>query len=481
LKSASNNPEIVQEKLNKEISEGRMAGPFSRKPFPNLIVSPIGLVPKKATGEFRLIHHLSYPEGESINDFIDRKHCTVQYTSFDAAVHMVQDLGNNCKLFKMDLKNAFRLLPIRPQDFELLGILFKDSYFIDKSLPFGAAVSCKTFETFSTFLEFSVKRRMLSGQLIHYLDDFLGGDKTYDKCQTNMDKFRVCMRELNVPLAENKTEGPTEVIIFLGIELDSNKMQVRIPAEKMTEVINKIQVLLSKKKATLKEIQSLIGSLNFCCREIPIGRPFCRRLINAICGVTRPFHHLKVKNGMRLDLNMWLSFFKNHNGISVFHDRFWVSNEDVQLFTDSAGGSGRGLGIFFQGHWCQAKWPLTWHKKGITKDITVIELFPILVAVFIWGSELKNKKIKFRCDNEAVVHILNTLTSKSDNVMCLVRKLTLECLKLNILVRAEHVPGTLNTVCDALSRFQVAKFRRLVPGADQEPALFPDHLWNIFN
>jgi hypothetical protein len=53
-----------------------------------------------------------------------------------------------------------------------------------------------------------------------------------------------------------------------------------------------------------------------------------------------------------------------------------------------------GFGIYFQGHWCNARWPDSWHTSGITSDITALELFPIVVTQFFWGSELKNKKVK---------------------------------------------------------------------------------------
>lgn len=71
LSSVRLRPEVVSEKLRKEVSLGRMAGPFSFLPVPGLIFSPLGLVPKKDPGQFRLIHHLSYPEGGSVNDGID--------------------------------------------------------------------------------------------------------------------------------------------------------------------------------------------------------------------------------------------------------------------------------------------------------------------------------------------------------------------------------------------------------------------------
>lgn len=153
-----------------------------------------------------------------------------------------------------------------------------------------------------------------------------------------MDIFKLTLESLGVPIVMEKTEGPTTVLCFLGLELDSDAMVVRIPLAKVLEITEHIQTILSKEKVTLKAMQSLIGVLNFACRAIVPSRPFCRRLINSICGLTKPYHHLRIKKGMRQDLHMWLSFSQNFNGISVFHDRFWVSNEDVQLFTDSAAG-----------------------------------------------------------------------------------------------------------------------------------------------
>ena len=109
-----------------------------------------------------------------------------------------------------------------------------------------------------------------------------------------MNIFKKVMTEINVPIAEGKTEGSTELLTFLGLELDSNKMIVRIPWEKIQQVMEKIGIVLSREKTTLKDMQSLIGSLNFCCRAIPMGRPFCRRLINTTCGLSKPFHNIRV-------------------------------------------------------------------------------------------------------------------------------------------------------------------------------------------
>ena len=87
LQSLIGNENIALDIALKEVQLGRVAGPFPCIPLPNLRISPVGLVPKK-DGSWRLIHHLSYPENASVNDFIDEKYCSVRYSSFDTALEM---------------------------------------------------------------------------------------------------------------------------------------------------------------------------------------------------------------------------------------------------------------------------------------------------------------------------------------------------------------------------------------------------------
>ena len=195
LTSARANHCVVMEKLKKEIRLGRIAGPFVYPPMPNLRVSPIGLVPKSSGNAFRLIHHLSWPEGNSVNDWIDREDSIVKYTSFDDAVQCIATSGQSTLMAKSDIKSAFRLLPIRPQDFELLGMKAGGYYFIDKCLPMGAASAPSLFETFSTFIEWVTKERAGCDRVIHYCDDFLvygGGGSVETLAYTYCSLFRVC-------------------------------------------------------------------------------------------------------------------------------------------------------------------------------------------------------------------------------------------------------------------------------------------------
>jgi hypothetical protein len=147
LNSAKNNKTIVIEKLSKELQTGRIEGPFDVPPFPNLKISSLGLVPKKSSNQFRLIHHLSYPHKKegSVNAGISDIAATVQYAGINEAVAYVKEIGNTAFCCKTDIRSAFRILPVAPEDYELLGFCWEDKIYFDKCLPLGCRTSCKIF------------------------------------------------------------------------------------------------------------------------------------------------------------------------------------------------------------------------------------------------------------------------------------------------------------------------------------------------
>ena len=172
---------------------------------------------------------------------------------------------------------------------------------------------------------------------------------------------------------------------------------------------------------------------------------------------------------------MWLDFLAHNNGVSLFRDAKWVNGGDFELFTDAS--AAIGMGIFMNGKWAQAGWGQHFQDECAGNNITFLEYFPILVAIHIFENQLKNKKVIFHCDNEAVVEIINSQTSKCPRVMDLVRPFVLKTLRLNSIIRAKHVKGIDNSIADALSRFNMQLFRTLAPGAEENPMPILAHLW----
>ena len=214
----------------------------------------------------------------------------------------------------------------------------------------------------------------LTESRIQILDDFLIIDKSLDTCGAQLNRFLQFSHELGVPMAEEKTVGPAHVLTFAGIELDCLKHEARLPREKVEKCPEVIIQFLSRKKVTLKELQSLIGLLNFACSIIKPGRVFLRRLINLTIGVIRPTYFIRLTLDVKKDLRIWQQFITSFNCQSMFLEEVW---------TDAA--QSCGFGIIFGTHWTYGEWPDKWKQQ----DISVLELYPIVLGVHLVGSTIK--------------------------------------------------------------------------------------------
>ena len=204
LLSACNNPVAVKESIQKELLRGHTSGPFDQPPYTVLHCSPIGAIPKK-DNTHRIILDLSSPRNRAVDEGISRVDYSVHYSSFDDAVDMVSKFSKGCFLAKLDIKHAFRLCPVRPEDWCLLGHSFNNQYFIDTRLPFGSRSSPFLFNTFANLLTWILIFVYGIPNLIHYLDDFFLCAQTYDECQEYMSVMQCAFDELGVSLLQIKS------------------------------------------------------------------------------------------------------------------------------------------------------------------------------------------------------------------------------------------------------------------------------------
>ena len=473
LISARQLPDVVDTKLGKDLKLGRYSGPFISSPFKDFKISPLGVREKKTPGKFRLIHNLSYPYDEtSVNSSIPKDCATVKYATIVDAIQLINYYGKNCFMAKTDVESAFRIIPVHPMDRHLLGFKWKNSFYFDNCLPMGCSSSCQLFELFSTSLEWIIFQRLTGVGVIHVLDDFFFVASTYDKCQSALNLFLHICEDIGVPISLEKTFGPSQAMPFVGIQLDSVSMEASLPEDKVLKFTSLIDEIMSVKSTTLKQVQSLTGMLNFACGIIAPARAFTRRLYDITIGIVKPFHHVKITKQIKLDLQVWKNFMSNHNRKTFLLDYIWVSNEHLQLFTDAS--TTIGFGGYFQDKWFHGIWPVA--CKGL--NIALLELYPICLALHLWGEQLTNKCITINTDNMAIVYVLNNNTSKDPLIMLLVRKLVLLCMKLNILIRAQHISTKLNTVSDMLSRDQIRKALQLAPHLQENPVTVPPQ-WTL--
>ena len=117
LEGARQHPEVVDEYLAKELALNRIAGPYKKSQLSTVQISRFGVIPKRhQQGNWRLIVDLSHPKLQSVNDGIPKDLCGLTYITVDDAIHKVLQLGPNTLLAKIDIKSAFRLMPVHQAD-----------------------------------------------------------------------------------------------------------------------------------------------------------------------------------------------------------------------------------------------------------------------------------------------------------------------------------------------------------------------------
>ena len=165
------------------------------------------------------------------------------------------------------------------------------------SIPFDSYVQSpvglvpKFFQRFSNALAFLTSKRLASlvidRGISNYLDGFLNITLSKEACNLMLQKFHELCSELQVPLAKEKTVWASMLVVFLGILLDGDRKLLALPLEKIDKAIYQLKMLLTKKKITVQDVQSLVGLLNFMGRAVVPGRAFTRRMYAKITSIYR--------------------------------------------------------------------------------------------------------------------------------------------------------------------------------------------------
>ena len=461
--------EVVSKKLNAEIAAGRISGPFPDPPFEKFQISPLNIREKKTPGKYRLIHDLSFPYDESsINSNIPQNQKTVKYASVTTAIQTLQSLPRGCYTAKTDIADAYRIIPMHPYQYPLLGFTFEGNFYFDKSLPQGCGSSCRLFETFSSALQAIFEHEVPEARCVHMIDDFFLAATTQATCKAHLEKFLSLCDDIGVPTAPDKTTEPATNTVFLGIELDTIQQSAKLPPDKFRDYSATIHAILDHDKVQRKTLESIVGKLSFAAFVVP-ARPFLRRLIDLVYTVKKPYYQIRITKQVKQDLLTWLEFLNEYNGITFFRYRRSIDSTTIHLVSDACK---YGFGGCYGRKWIQGHYPNDWQQC----HITILELFPIYLLTVLFGHLMANSTIVYHCDNQAVTEILNKQSSKNQLVMGLVRPLVLTLIKHNIMIMSQHIPGKNNILADRISRFQVTPALLTHYNMEKRPTAVPAHL-----
>jgi hypothetical protein len=413
-----------------------------------------------------------------VNDHIPEDWAALEYATVDQAIALVAAQGPGAMLIKRDLQDAFRHIPIAPQDLWLLGFCWEGTYWVDCFLPFGLRTAPYIFDLFAKALHWILDSQATPEfETIHYLDDFLGVGPTSAASEFSRQFEYICNR-LGLRIKESKSITGT-IADFGGIELDTLAMEARLPSAKLHKATELVEHALKKGKLNLLELQSLIGFLSFCCKVVPLGRSFLRRLYDATSnyprsetGTTKQRRRLTAD--MKADLRWWQRFLPSWNGIAIIHP----ARETVPLWTDASGNEG--LGGYYLPTGTALLSELTWSsafskphpRHHRHKHINYKEMLAVLTAFRLWLPKFSGKNIAIHTDNTAVYHGLNKRSMRGPAMEPL-REITLLAALHDITFSAHWISTSDNLLADLLSRRQFAKIADLCPLLSQN--LMPTH------
>ncbi len=234
---ADEHPEVVTGYIQKERELGRLMQVKQAEVLTPIHTNPFGVIPKKSgINRWRLILDLSSPLGHSMNDGIEKELASLSYVSVDEVVQRVLRWGRGTLLAKMDVRQAYRNIPVQPEDRRLLGMRWQGDTYVDAVLPFGLRSAPLIFSAVGDAIAWIMEQHGVAW-LDHYIDDFItAGRPGGMECARNATVMKAVCQQVGMPIEPEKDEGPATTITFLGLELDTIALEVRLPQEKLASL-----------------------------------------------------------------------------------------------------------------------------------------------------------------------------------------------------------------------------------------------------
>lgn len=434
-------------------------------------IHALGAIPKSAE-EVRIIHDLSRPLGQAVNDFITYKQYT--WASLDDALALVTP---GCWMARVDIRQYYRHIPIDPTDWPLTAFRWQfegdatPTTLWDPYLQFGQRNAPEVAHRF-TLAVLAMLRHRGYHKVVGIVDDFLVVGDTQEECRQTWLALIALLEELGFTVNKKpgKTDPPAQLVKFVGVLIDSARMQVRLCTDKLAAIQHKLRSCAAKRSVLRRELQSLAGLLAWACRVVYGGRTFMRRILDAAHSPGGKGGHIKLGAEARADVGWWQSNLPRFNGTAVILPAKATAPWEFQTDAESTGA----IGIFLKGGYAGLTYRelaslgarMGWYTPPQGMHISVYETFAVLAAVRLFPEAFRDQHVCVRSDNTATVAAVRHLTSKAPTckatIMRIVRELFQHSVSLNFRLTAVHIPGFQNAMADALSRGQWERFQALL-------------------
>lgn len=405
-------------------------------PSKDQFVSKIFLTPK-SDGSMRFILNL-----KRLNKFVQSNHFKME--DVRTAVRL---MSPNCFMGKIDLKEAYFLVPVHSQDRKFLRFYHKELYEFT-ALPFGL---CSAPYIFTKLIQPIVSHLRSKGFLsVRYLDDFLCLGNSYGDCLNNINETVKCLTDLGFIINYDKSVLiPNKSCNFLGYVLNSGSMTMELPNEKRHKITHMLDImidhLVNRKNIRIREFAKYLGTLISACPAIPYSWLYTKSL-------ERAKYIALLRNGNSYDrfmiipssLHEDLLWWKLHSNTAV--QPIQATKYSTEIFTDA---STTGWGASCSG--CHTGG--FWTKEEQSQHINYLELLAVYFGLMSFAKNKNNCHILMRVDNTTAISYVNRMGGiQYPHLNRITRLIWKWCEERNIVIFASYIRSAENIDADRESR-----------------------------
>ena len=233
---------------------------------------------------------------------------------------------------------------------------------------------------------------------------------------------------------------PTQLIEFLGVEVDSINMKLSLPQEKVEGIISQCQMMLSAEKVSIRDLMKLSGRLSSSAIAVlpaPLQyRAIQRQQIQELASSQNYDSLVTLTEEVKEELDWWCQNLLLSNGRSLVQ-----ASPQLVIAADAS----------LQG------WGATngqWSPREQDLHINILELKAAKLAIISFHRIFPNSvSIHIQMDNITALCYLKKMGGTRCQILTEISKeIWKYLLDHQITITVEYLPGVLNIIADKMSR-----------------------------
>ena len=418
------------------VSNCYIAGPYGTQPFEHMHVTPLMTAVKKPDGR-RVVFDATFGDF-SLNKGTPQhvyqgQPIELTYPKIEDFRGLILKCGKGCFIFKRDMSSYFLQLPLDPADYAKVIFIWRCTVYFFLGLMFGLRNSGYQAQRVSDAVVWIHRNSGLDTDIeqpyncLNYSDDLAGCEKTEERALASANQLLELFQKLGLKESSNKYHPPSTSMPFLGVQFDTVKLEMSIPADKLEEVRSEVNLWQKKKTATKKTLQQLLGRLFWVSKCVKFSRPFMGRLLQQLRDIHSQSDNKKslLSEGSKQDIQWWHRYLRRFNGVEMIYrdEPLDLPLEDL-LETSAIVNCGDaqvwGGGAYYGEEYWSRPFP-DWLKDP-TIWIHLKEFYVVLASCWLWGHEWTGKLVYIFSDNDAVVESLTHEKPRDPEMLKLVRE-----------------------------------------------------------